>query len=190
MRIVRTILFILIVIGLIWLVVLLFTRAFSGPNASAPTPLVDYAKTDTVVTMYIDGPVVANQEYRGLRITVGREEVKAELMNGYQHDVVSQQTFESNSTAYAAFLKSLQRAGFNEPISTSITADERGVCPQHNRFIYTLENGQDEKKRTWTSRCGGNYQGQQSLTRELFLRQVPRAPLNTMVRGSGLSLSQ
>lgn len=190
MRIVRTILFILIVLGLIWLIVLLFTRAFSGSNTTAPTPLVNFANTDTVVTMYIDGPVVANQQYRGLRITVGRDEVKSELMDGYQKDVVSQQTFDNNSTAYATFLKALQRAGFNEPIATNITADERGLCPQRNRFIYTLEDGQTEKKRMWTSQCGGNYQGMQQLTRQLFLAQVPRTSLNSMIRGTGLSISQ
>lgn len=190
MKIVRTVLFILIVIGLIWLLVLLFTRAFSGNKAVAPAPLVDYAGTSTVATMYIDGPVVANQEYRGLLVTVGRDEVTAELMNGYKKDVVRKQTFASNQVAYAVFLKALQRAGFNEPIATNITKDERGICPQSNRFIYTLENGQDEKKRMWTSRCGGNYQGQQVLTRQLFLNQVPRTSLSDIVRGSGLSLSQ
>lgn len=190
MKIVRTILFILIALGLIWLVVLLFTRAFGGNKTTQPTPLVNYANTDVVTTMYIDGPVIANQDYRGLRITVGRDQVKVELINGYQQDVASQEVFDNNSTAYATFLKALQRAGFNNPISKSVTADERGICPLNNRFIYTLEDSQTEKKRMWTSRCGGNYQGTQTLTRQLFLRQVPQKALNTIVSGSGLSLSQ
>lgn len=193
MKAARFILFILVAIGMIWLIFILLSKAFSTSSSTTPTTqtqLVSYADTNAVTTMFIDGPVVANQVHEALRITVSRSQAKVELINGYEGEVVRQETFSSNSTAYAAFLKALDKALFDNPVAASVSTDERGYCPLRNRFVYTLDTGSKQVIRAWTSSCGiGNYTGNRQLTRTLFINQIPRTILNDVLRGTKISLS-
>lgn len=190
MKAFRVFIFVLIAAGLVWLMVILIGKAFSTtPTTVTPVKsLVSYATTDADVVMLIDGPVQSDQTHQSLRITVGRDQNTIELMNGYEGEVLNRESFPSNSTAYAAFLKALDKAGFNSPVSKSISTDERGYCPLRNRFIYTIEENGAQKQRAWTTSCGtGNYTGVQSLTRRLFINQIPTESFNDMLRGVGLS---
>lgn len=190
MKAFRVFIFVLIAAGLVWLMVILIGKAFSTtPTTVTPVKsLVSYATTDADAVMLIDGPVQSDQTHQSLRITVGRDQNTIELMNGYEGEVLNRESFPSNSTAYAAFLKALDKAGFNSPVSKSISTDERGYCPLRNRFIYTIEENGAQKQRAWTTSCGtGNYTGVQSLTRRLFINQIPTESFNDMLRGVGLS---
>jgi hypothetical protein len=191
MRTVRIILFILIAVGLIWLMIILIGKALSGgstPTTTAPQSLVSYATTDADFVMLIDGPVQSDQTHQSLRITVGRDQNTVELMNGYEGQVVNQASFASNSTAFAAFLKSLDKVGFGRAVSSSISADERGYCPFRNRFVYTIEQDNAQKRRAWTTSCGtGNYLGERASTRRLFINQIPTDSFNAILRGTGMS---
>jgi hypothetical protein len=149
---------------------------------------VQYDQADTEFVMLIDGPVQSNQTHQSLRITVSQNENVIELMNGYEGQVVSREAFTSNSIAYAAFLKSLDKSGFAKAVSKSTSADERGYCPLRNRFIYTIEENGAQKQRAWTSSCGiGNYTGDQALTRRLFVNQIPSDAFSNILRGTSFS---
>lgn len=191
MRAFRVFIFILISIGLVWLTIILIGKALSTPTTTTtPTKsLVSYDTTGAEVVMLIDGPVESDQTHQSLRITVGRDENVVELLNGYEGQVTNRQSFASNSVAYAAFLKSLDKAGFNKPTLKNISADERGYCPLRNRFVYTIEENNDQKQRAWTTSCGiGNYAGDQLLTRRLFINQIPTTTFNDMLRGTRFSV--
>ena len=192
-RIIKTIVFLLVVIGFIWLIIMLFSKAFSTSKPTATTkPKVDllsYASTDAISSMYIDGPVQANQDHQALEIGVDKNQVKVELYNGYQREVVKQAVYVNNPTSYASFLKSLEKAQFAKAVLASIEVDERGYCPLRNRFIYELNNGTTSVVRTWTTSCGtGNYTGDRSLTRTLFIDQVPEKDLRTFLNGTNFSI--
>ena len=193
MRVVRTILFILVGIGLLWLVFLLFSKAFSVTGNSntttvPQTSLSTYATTDAVTAMYIDGPVQSNQEHISLRISVSRSQAEIELIRGYEGQVVRQETFENNTTSYTNFLKALDKAQFNRAVKKTISKDERGFCPLRNRFIYTIEKGGSNISRSWMSTCGtGNFTGNQALVRQLFVMQIPNATFQDVLRGSNFS---
>lgn len=191
MKAFRVFIFVLVSAGLIWLTVLLIGKAFSTTSSTTTTPtksLVNYATTDAEFVMLIDGPVESDQTHQSLRITVSRDQNVIQLMNGYEGQVVNQQSFASNSTAYAAFLKSLDKAGFAKKALTTVSSDERGYCPLRNRFVYTIEENGAQKQRVWTTSCGiGNYAGTQSLTRRLFIDQIPSDSFSAMLRNTSFS---
>lgn len=195
MKAVKAIIFILVVAGMIWLIVFLLGKAFTpSTKNSAKTnmpsqSLSRFADDNAAETiMYIDGPVQIDQSHEALRITVSRTTNKIEYITGYEGTVARQEVYASNKEAYAAFLKSLDKAGFAKSVSTKVAEDERGYCPLRNRFIYTQKDGNKEVVRAWTSSCNvGNYTGNQSLTRQLFLNQIPYTNLQELLRGTKLS---
>lgn len=178
MRIVRTILFILVCIGLIWLFVALMMRAFSGGNTTdvvQPTALTTYANTSTVASMSIDGPIVQNQEHEAVRITVDRTQSQIQVIKGYDGQVVEQRTYPNTQNSYEQFLAALDGLGFSLGLTDSSDAVEQGKCPLGNRLVYTLEDGSDLIGRGWTTSCGvGSFGTTRNTIKNLFIDQIPR----------------
>ncbi len=185
-RIVRLIIFLLVCIGLIWLIVLLFSRVFSSGNQTTPvatTQMSSYGRIGTSAQLFIDGPVVVNQEHRALRITVEATQSKIELLTGYDGQVIRQEVFPGTLEGYKTFLSSLETLGFNKGNKTT-QKDERGQCPLQNRFVYTLTDAGSDVFRYWSTPCGtGNFGGRQSSVRVLFQRQIPLKIYNEFSRG-------
>ena len=179
MRVIRAIIFILICIGLIWLGIILITRAFSGGGNKEETPVVtaklsDLANTDAVTSMYIDGPIVANQDHVSIRISIDKNTAKIERISGYDNDVVVQQTFPNTTSSYLAFLSALDSLGFTSGNNDASMQDPAGACPFSNRYLYTVNDAGSDVYHYWTTSCGGGtYGGQRNNTRMLFLDQIP-----------------
>jgi hypothetical protein len=160
------------------LILLLFLLLFHGGNNNKPNTgkaLDSYSNSDAVARLTIDGPIVANQNYAAIRVTVGRDDVTFEQIQGYQGSVVNQQTYANNSDAYGNFLVALERAGFTSGNNSPSLKDERGYCPLGDR--YTLEFIQEDKEleHYWATSCGKpkTYLGALGLTLTLFKAQVP-----------------
>lgn len=187
MKAARVIIFFLISIGLVVLIVIMLFKSFPGTkstsdNTTKTIDLVTYAKTDAVTSMYVDGPVIVDQDHKAARITVDRTQTKIEVINGYEGRVVRQETFPNNSESYASFLKSIEKLGFDSAVATNISADERGFCPTGNRYIFTLNNGANEVVRAWSSYCGqGNFGGQYKSIIALFKAQIPAKTLREVL---------
>lgn len=167
----------LITIGLL---ILLIIMLISGGDKKAEVPktgkpLSSYASTGAEVRMTIDGPVNADSEHQGLRITVGRDNVIYEQLSGYNGDVVERQSFANSETAYVTFLRALSLAGFTKGDPDKNLANERGYCATGSRYIFELRDGGDMLQRYWTSDCGNvkTYLGNLTATRDLFQVQVP-----------------
>ncbi|MBL8122328.1 hypothetical protein JNM87_06300 [Candidatus Saccharibacteria bacterium] len=177
MRVVRTIIFLLVCLAMLWFVVLLFTRIFSTSNQTTPTAedhLSGYARVGTTAQFVIDAPIVLDQEHRTLKISVDSSQSKIELVSGYDGSVVRQDTFPNTVESYGIFLRSLDSLGFTKSKKTSL-ADERGQCPLQYRFVYRLSDFNRDIYRLWSTSCGtGNFGGQRSSVRTLFQRQIPQ----------------
>ncbi len=193
MRAIRILIFLLVVAGLIWLVVVLFQNVLSnGNNATSPEAklsLESYAGTNVAATMYMDGPVVANQDHNAVRITVDRNQSSIEVIKGYDDQVVSQQVFPNTQASYLEFLSALGGVGFTKGNSDPALQNDKGVCPFGNRYIYTLTDGTKEILHYWTTNCsgsGGSYGGKAALTRQLFIRQIPDQVLNSITKNISL----
>jgi hypothetical protein len=160
------------------LILLLFLLLFHGGSNNKPNTgkaLDSYATTDAVARLTIDGPIVANQSHVAIRVTVGRDDVTFEQIQGYQGGVVNQQTFANNSDAYVNFLFAMEHAGLTKGNKAANLKDERGYCPLGSRYIIEFVQEDKELERYWATSCGGvkTYQGALGLTLALFKAQVP-----------------
>ncbi len=160
------------------LILVLFTLLFHGgskPKTPAGKPLSSYATTDAVVRMTIDGPINADQSHQAIRITVGRDDVTYEQLQGYQGNVIKVQTYPNNGDAYVNFLLALSHAGYTLGDKSAALKDERGYCPLGDRYIFELTQQDQEIERYWATSCGKpkTYLGAFGLTTDLFKAQVP-----------------
>jgi hypothetical protein len=165
-------------LAIVTLVVLVFILVLKGfSSQKEPTNvinLVDYANSTTVVRVFVEGPVIADQDHNSYRITVGRDANTIEVMSGYDYKVVSARTYANNSTAYADFLRALQFQNFTKGNTDPKRTDTRGFCPNGQRFSYEIQSGSSQVQKLWSSSCGGGtFKGNSSTIRSLFSRQIP-----------------
>lgn len=167
----------LVTIGLIILLIVLIFGG-GGNKTKVPTtskPLITYADTDSEVSMTVGGPIRAQSEYREYKIAVNRDNVKFELIKGYQNDVIQSKTYDNNSNAYRNFLAALTRAGFTKGDNNKALKDETALCPLGSRYVFELTQSDEQLIRYWITNCSGTrtYLGNFSMTNSLFQNQVP-----------------
>jgi len=171
---------------LVIVVFILIIRGFSGGDRPLQTNLTDYAKTETVMQMVIEGEVNADQEHRLVRVTVGRSSNTINLVQGYEGRVIQSKTYESNENAYATFLRALQLQGYSKGNDDPDLEDSRGVCPTGKVYKFEIITGSATVQRFWTTSCGGGtFRGKQGIIRQLFRNQIP--DYSEITAGEGLS---
>lgn len=177
----------LISIGLIIILIVLLLTGGGGDSDRPAQPeeptrpktvsqLAEFATTNAVVRLTINGPINSDQEHQAVRITVGQNDTVYEQINGYQGTVASQQTFVSNSDAYSNFLYAIGRAGFLRGDDSKALANEKGYCPLGQRYVFELIDGSERLLRYWATSCRSapkTYHGNVNLTNGLFENQVP-----------------
>jgi hypothetical protein len=162
------------------LILSLFFLLFHGsskPKIPLTTrTLSSYAPTDAEAIMTIDGPINADQNHQAIRITVSRDDVMFEQIQGYQNSVVNLQNFANNQNAYVNFLLALAHAGFTKGNADPSVSDERGFCALGDRYVFELRQDNKDLERYWATSCGNpkTYKGVLNLTLLLFQAQVPQ----------------
>jgi len=173
----RYVLGFLVSIGLVVLVVVLVIRGISGGGETKnQTPLSDYASTDAVMQLVVDGPIIADQDHRAFRITVGNSQVTVEALKGYQFETIESKAFTNNQESYTNFLRAIDAAGFSRGNEKSPNTNPKGTCPSGSRVNLKIWNGATEVQNYWTTSCGGqgNFKGNLQQVRSLFVKQVPK----------------
>jgi hypothetical protein len=177
MRYLRQILVALIGLGMIVFIFVLIMRGFnsnSTPVTKNSTQLVSYASSDATSVLYIDGPINYDAGHRTLKLTVGMNQITADLVQGYQGTVIQSLSYPNNQPAYAIFLQSLQKLNFNAGNNNVNVQDERGYCPSGDRYIYQFMTNGTSKFRFWSTSCGqGTFSGSRAAVRGLFYAQFP-----------------
>lgn len=154
----------------------------SGSDTTDQTQLVDYVDTDAVMTMTALGPIVSQQNYQAVRISVDTLQVKIEVMSGYEGTVTSSQVYNSNNAAFNEFVRALSNAGFDKGNDDPRLEDEAGYCPTGVRYVFSITEDGQTKQRFWTGTCTkGTFEGNRPQTVDLFQAQVP--DYSTQVRG-------
>lgn len=192
MRAVRSIIFILVCIGLVWLGVSLIRRALHSGNTTTPqvstVKLSSAAAGNSSAELWVDGPIIANQLHRSVHIVVERTQVKMEVLSGYDGQVTAQRVFPNTEKSYLAFLKALETYQFTRVTTTGGNTDERGKCPSGNRYRYIFNNGNDTVVDAWSTSCNtGTYGGMRAGTRRLFTKQIPAKDYRELMKGVNLS---
>jgi hypothetical protein len=168
----------LVTIGLIILLIILLFSGGGGNKQQTPqttTNLDSYADTDVVAQVTVDGPVNSDVKHEQVRITVGKDNVIYQKLQGYDNHVAESHQYPNNTNAYSTFLRSLQFAGFKSGDNAPALKDYRGYCPLGNTYIYDLIEGSRIIQQYWSTSCGKpkTYLGSTSLTNTLFKQQVP-----------------
>jgi len=191
MKALRSTIFLLVCIGLIWLFVLLIMAAFRSSNTTSTTQpkqeLASLAPTDAVAEMYVDGPVVLDEEHNALRISVDRTQSRIQVLKGYDGQIVDERVYPGSQEAFKSFLASLQTLGFSQGVVENDEAKELGACPSGSRYVFRLVEG-NKVQRGWSTSCGGGtLVDQRSQIRALFIRQVPQDDYSDLTRGLRLN---
>lgn len=166
-----------IAIGLIFLLIFLLFHGGRKPKTNPPA-LTSFASTDAQVQFTLDGPINAQQNHQQIRITVGRDDVTYEQLQGYNGQVVNMQHFANTQEAYRVFLAALAHEGFGKVNADPKLKDETGVCPLGRRYIFELTQDSQTPYRAWSTSCGSprTYLGALIPTIDLFQAQVPGYP--------------
>ncbi|HVV66789.1 MAG TPA: hypothetical protein VHB72_01805 [Candidatus Saccharimonadales bacterium] len=170
----------LVTIGLLIILVVLLFSGGGGPNSKKPKTtkaLTDYASSNAVVRMTIDGPINADTNHTAVRVTVGKDDATYQQIQGYQGTVVNTQSYANNENAYSNLLYALGHAGFTKGDNNKLLANEKGYCPLGKRYVFELLDGNNTVERYWTTSCGSaqprTYKGNTTLTISLFEYQIP-----------------
>lgn len=165
-------------IVLIILVVVLIVRGFTGGGSKKeelPDPLVNISNTTKVVEYTADSIVNADQTHKAMRITVGRDQIKIDMISGYNDTVTQSRTYNNNEAAYGQFLRALDLSGYTLGEKDPDLKDERGHCATGYRYVFAIRDGANEEQRFWSTSCGkeGTFKGKTRDVINLFRLQVP-----------------
>lgn len=145
------------------------------------TKLADYESSNSAsVSWTMRGRLVGEDQRKAVRITVTRDKRTAEVLSGYEERVEKSVEFINNPEAFATFTRALDNAGFGRERTVS-QADDRGMCPLGNTYIYRLTEFGSEIMRTWSDSCtkkDGSFGGgaTASLIQQLFKAQITDYP--------------
>lgn len=172
--------FLAAVIVVVLLVVGLF-KSFNGNDngnliSTSTYSLSDKTAVDTVARYTVRGPVVADEDYRQVRITISKNSRSVEVLKGYAGVVEKVSTLSNTPDAYTAFLGALSAAEFSDRREGGSSVDPSTTCVTSTKFFYELTLASEKKVDTWTSSCSfkdGNYGGNALGTAQIFKAQIP-----------------
>lgn len=172
------------------LLIVSFWRDLDGnstsPTVSSTYDLASQEAKDTIVRYRAEGPVVADENFRELRITISKNARTLEILKGYNRTVVTSKTYPNSEAAYASFIGALDAANFSDS-RNNVTASPDTTCVTGNKYYFELSQGSTRKVDSWTASCSlgqGTYAGNFRAV-ELFKAQIPEYSQLT----SGLSYS-
>ncbi len=187
----------LALIAAVVVVVLLFMNLLrpvdqnTGSNVSHSVDLVDQENIDGITTYTVRGPIVANEEYTQLRMSVSKVGRTIEVLKGYDSRVEKTETLPNSPEAYRAFLDALSAAQFAARRDHE-TGDKRTTCVTGDHYSYSMSIGAEKKVDSWTTSCSlaqGNFAGNFGATADLFRKQFPNyTAFGGQVNQSGFTL--
>lgn len=166
---------VIIVAGLIAGVLSIASPDSTPETSTETTTAISYAEDDSEVIYTEYGGIVADEEYRAIRITVSAQARTIEILSGYDLVVADRSRLPNTSRAYEAFLHALDTTGFSEA-QTGAPEREDGVCPSGKRYVFEAVVDGETDQRTWTTSCSrseGSFAGNRSRTARLFEDQIP-----------------
>jgi len=175
----------LIGIGLVVLVIVLISKAFSGGGTPATqTDVGKYADTAATAMLLVDAPTIIDQDHRQVKITVSQTTNEIDTIQGYEGTILATQSYPSNSAAYGAFLQSLKLLNFSKGNTDKSAADYRGYCPTGERYVYTFNDGNTDLFKFWSTSCRqGTFKGSALGVLNLFRAQIPQKDFDHMTSG-------
>ncbi len=170
--------FLAVVIILITLFVLILR---GGKNKTTLVPvnprvnLTKLIKSNSEISVTIQGPLVAEEQRQGIRLTITPNSRKVEILKGYENDVDKSETLSNTSAAYDALMRTLENAGFTKDKSNTSGLEEVGLCPDGRHYAYEVKNDGKSLSRLWSNSCNvaGTFAGNGAVIRAQIEKQIP-----------------
>ena len=166
-----------IVVIVLLAVGLVRTWGDSGPatNVSTAIDLLGDNTENSVARFTVEGPVVADENHKAIRITVSKNSRTVDVLSGYNGRVEKTSTIANTPEAYKAFLGALAAARFANKTATE-NGSPRDTCVTGAQYFFELQLDSNKPVNTWTSSCSlkhGNFAGDATATAQLFRSQIP-----------------
>jgi len=147
----------------------------ANPATPAVLPLPQYANTEATVSLTIGGVITGDDTYREIKITVSRDHRELDIIQGYSGNIISSNVTYNSVDAYNVFLHALDLSGFTKSHKLKSSSDPTGQCPLGNRYIYSLNQGDQTLSSLWNTNCSsslGNFGGNSPQVIQLFQNQI------------------
>jgi hypothetical protein len=185
------IVFLIVLILLGWGMYSIARSIFVANSDSSTTEMVSEEDIFSVesageVNFTVDGPVVAADEHRSVKITVRPSTVTITVFKNYGTEAIDTKGYLNSNAAYREFLSALaQENVLLREKGTDEDDDyaEDGVCSTGRTYILELDND----IRRWSTSCRGDLGTagfNMTAVRRLFEKQVP--DYREITRGTGL----
>jgi hypothetical protein len=168
-------------IAAVVVVILLIVSLVRGVNSSPSNTITrsydlkDTSAENTIARYTVSGPIVADEDYREIRVTVSKNARTVDTLRGYKREVIATKTLPNTAEAYRAFLGALHAADFTATRGT-VENEPRTICVTGNQYAYSLTHEGARKVDTWTTSCSskqGSFAGNVDGTANLFFAQIP-----------------
>ncbi|MCA9344288.1 hypothetical protein KC946_00465 [Candidatus Saccharibacteria bacterium] len=173
----RFLLFLSFLLGIVFLLIIVVSitgnRSSSDNVISANKvfDVADYADRNSEVKTIVAGPIVGNDEYREVRISVTPNSRTIDIIQGYQGKVIKTQSFANNREAYTEFLDALSDQKFGISRDTKLSLS--GSCATGKRYVYQTFDNSEIVSDVWSGSCTrGSSQGSTIQIQNLFRRQI------------------
>lgn len=134
----------------------------------------DPSAIDSTVSYRVSGPVVANENFTQVVITISKTSRKIDVLKTYSNTVTATQTLPNTKEAYSAFIGALEAADFSAK-KDGVSQDPNSTCVSGNKAFYNLDIKGTDKVDTWRSSCStrdGDFAGNTGIDR-IFRNQIP-----------------
>ena len=156
---------------------------FGGHSTPTPTTtdtseqaLLD-TSGDHYVRMTARGPIVADEDFHTYQVTITPTSRELTTYQGYLNAVISSETLDNTTAAYAQFVNALDKANYMKGTALTGNADStNGICATGRVYEFDVMNGSGVEKDLWTSTCKGSkgsLNASLSQVGDLFLAQFP-----------------
>ena len=142
--------------------------------------LIRHADTDSAVVITMEGPIVAREDNRQVRIIVDASYRKLHILEGYDFDATPafDRQWSNDIESYKEFIAALEFEGFSrcKQPAGDLQADGTGACPKNRRMVAQLFVDDIQQMRLWWADCdggAGTLNGKVDTIQELFQAQVP-----------------
>lgn len=137
--------------------------------------ITEQLKENTTLRLYIDGPVIADENHQSMQIDVTPKNRTISLYKTYNNTVFKKTVYENNQKAFEAFALALDKAGFTKSSQSQKDAKYAGDCALGRVYHLILLNGEKVAQDLWSTSCGTTktFNGSMSAVLNLFKKQIP-----------------
>jgi hypothetical protein len=176
----------IIILAIVAVVLISTTTSNRSNSVQEGEPRVnveEFANKTATFSQTSQGKIVGLDDFRAIRVTVSPSERRVQILKGYDNAVEKEQIFTNTQAAYDVFVRALDNAGYSLE-RNSANEELRGSCPLGRRYLYELQENNNQVLSLWSSSCGrseGNFGGNSQLVQQIFKNQIPL--YSTFVRG-------